>query len=100
MAIDTAIVDEAVLSVVGEDVTYLPQGVNPVTIQGFFQDPDLELDTGEIEMEANQPWVLVLSSAVPNPSHTDQFIIRGTTYQVDRSERDEATMLICHLEEI
>lgn len=100
MSLDTAIVDDAVFTAFAEDATYLPGGINPAPVQVIFQDPDLELDTGEIEMEANQPWVLVLKSEVPSPTHADQFIVRGVTYQVDRVERDEATMLICHLEEI
>ncbi len=99
MSLDTDAIDQRILSRVGEEVTHLPAGGGSVTVQAFPQMPDETLDTLELEMEASSPRIAVRSTEALNVTHADQFIVRGVTYNVDRVEEDETTMLIVHLEE-
>lgn len=89
--------DAAVIAVMGETVTYTPDGGGPVAITAFFQAPDTEVDTQDIAFESLGPMVTCLDTDVPSPSHADTFTIRGQLYTVKRIEIDESAMVICHL---
>jgi len=99
MSLDTAAVDARILAVVGEDVTYLPSGGGSSTVTAFYQEPDVQIDSLELEMEASGPRISVLSDDAPNASQDDQWVVRGTTYDVTRVEREETSLLVIHLEE-
>jgi len=92
---DTA--DAAIIQTFGEDVTYTPNAGAPVVIKGFFQLPDEQPDTFDIEIQGNDPLVTTLSSDTPAPDQGDTFIIRGITYTVKQYEIDESVLRVFHL---
>lgn len=89
--------DAAVIAVMGETVTYTPNGGGPVAITAFFQAPDVEVDTQDINFESMGPMVTCLNTDVPSPNHLDTFTIRGQLYTVKSIEQDERALVICHL---
>ena len=92
---DTA--DASIVATFGEDVTYTPDGGAPAVIKGFFQSPDNQPDTFDIEFEGTDPQVITLSSDTPAPGHGDTFIIRSVSYTVKQVEVDESVLVVFHL---
>ncbi len=101
MALDTSNVDAAVISAFGETITYTPDGGSPTSIEGFWQEPDVQPQTGELEFTTQGPMVTVLSADVPSPSNLDLVTRDGTgqNYQVKEFEIDEGTLVGLQLEE-
>lgn len=89
--------DAAVIVAMGETVTYLPDGGSSVDFVAFFQAPDVEPDTQEINFESMGPMVTCLNTDVPSPSHADTFTIRGQLYTVKQIEQDESALVVMHL---
>lgn len=89
--------DAAVIAAMGETVTYTPDGGSSVDFLAFFQDPDTEPDTQEINFESTGPVVTCLNTDVPSPSHLDTFTIRTQLYTVKRIETDESALVFLHL---
>lgn len=91
---DFSATDAAVINFYGEDVTYTPNAGAPVVVKGFFQDPDDEPDTQDIEFIANSPQVRLLASVAPAPHKGDTFVIRGISYSVKDFETDEENLVV------
>ena len=89
---DTA--DASVIATFGEDVTYTPDGGAPVVIKGFFQLPDEQPDTFDVEIQGNEPQVTTLSLDTPAPDQGDTFLIRTILYNVKRFEIDESALRV------
>ena len=92
---DTA--DASIIATFGEDVTYTPDGGAPVVVKGFFQAPDDEPDTFDVDIEGNAPQVRLTATDAPAPVHADTFTIRGVAYNVKRVEVDESAIVVFHL---
>lgn len=92
---DTA--DASIIQTFGEDVTYTPNAGAPVVIKGFFQNPDEQPDTFDVEFEGTGPQITTLSSDTPAPEHGDTFVIRGVSYSVKQVEVDESVLRVFHL---
>ena len=89
--------DAAIIAVMGEDVTYTHNGGSPVVVKGFYQSPDDEPDTQDIEFIARAPQVTVLNTDAPVPTKKDTFLIRNVPYRVKDFEVDEAALVVFHL---
>ena len=89
--------DAAVIEVMGETVTYTPDGGSSVSITAFFQAPDVEPDTQDINFDSMGPMVTCLDTDTPSPSHLDTFTIRAQLYTVKRIEQDESALVIFEL---
>lgn len=89
--------DAGILAAFGEDVTYTSFGNAPAVIKGFFQAPDDDADTIEIEFQGNAVQVRTLSTDTPTPLHEDLFTIRGVDYTVKQVEVDESLFVVFHL---
>ena len=89
--------DAAVITSMGETVTYLPDGGSSVDFIALFQAPDVEPDTQDINFESQGPMVTCLTTDVPSPSHADTFTIRTQLYTVKRIEQDESALVVLHL---
>lgn len=94
---DFSATDAAVIGLLGEDVTYTPNGGGAVVVKGFFQDPDDEPDTQELEFIANSPQVVLLKTDASAPHKGDTFTIRGINYSVKDFEVDEENLVLFHL---
>ncbi len=101
MAIDIAKVDAAVLAVVGEALTYTPNGGSATPITGLFQEPDETPETGDIDFRTSGPIAFVLRTDAPTPSKLDTLIRDATSqnYQVKNFELDEGGLTVLELEE-
>lgn len=100
MTFPIATVDAAIISVLGEDITYTPNGGGATSIKAYWQSPNESPDTGEMEFELQGPRVHCLNSDVPNPSHLDQFTYSGVTYQVREIIKDEGALTELMLERV
>ena len=89
--------DAALIAFYGEDVTYTPNGGGAVVVKGFFQSPDDEPDTVEIEFIATSPMVTLLNTDATAPHKGDTFTIRGVSYSVKDFETDESALVVFHL---
>lgn len=89
--------DAAVIAFYGEDVTYTPNGGGPVVVKGFYQSPDDEPDTVDLDFIATSPRVTLLNSDATAPHKGDTFTIRGQAYSVKDFEVDEAALVVFHL---
>ena len=89
--------DAALINFFGEDVTYTPNGGGAVVVKGFFQDPDDEPDTVEIDFIATAPQVTLLNTDAPAPHKGDVFTIRSVGYTVKDFETDEEALVVFHL---
>lgn len=89
--------DAAVIAAMGEDVTYTPNGGGAVVVKGFFQSPDDEPDTQDIEFIATSPRVTLLNTDATAPHKGDVFTIRGQAYSVKDFETDESALVVFHL---
>ena len=89
--------DAAVIATFGEDVTYTPSGGGAVVVKGFYQNPDDEPDTVDVDFIATAPRVTLLNSDAPAPTNGDTFLIRGVSYTVKDYEVDEAALVVFHL---
>ena len=96
---DFSATDAAVIGLYGEDVTYTPNGGSSVVVKGFFQDPDDEPDTQELDFVANSPQVILLATDASAPHKGDTFTIRGQNYSVKDFEQDEESLVVFHLYE-
>jgi hypothetical protein len=96
---DFSATDAAVIALIGEDVTYTPNGGSSVVVKGFFQNPDDEPDTQEIEFIANEPQVILTKTDAPAAHKGDTFVIRGQNYSVNDFENDEENLVVFHLYE-
>ena len=104
MAIDVAIVDAAVLAVVGNEddvILYTPFGGSQSQLDSaLFQDPDEQPQTGDLDFLLSGPVVTVLKTDAPSPTLSDLFTINGQDYQARNFEIDEGGMVFFELEEI
>lgn len=89
--------DAAVIAAMGEDVTYTPNGGGAVVVKGFFQAPDDEPDTQDINFIAAAPQVTLLNTDATAPHKGDVFTIRGVAYSVKDFEVDESALVVFHL---
>jgi len=89
--------DAAVIAFFGEDITYTPNGGGPVVVKGFYQNPDDEPDTVEVDFIATAPRVTLLKTDAPAPHVGDAFVIRSVSYSVKDFEVDEAALVVFHL---
>jgi len=94
---DFSATDAAVVNFYGEDVTYTPNAGAPVVVKGFFQNPDDEPDTQDIDFIATSPQVILLASDAPDPHKGDTFVIRTVSYSVKDFEIDEENLRVFHL---
>jgi hypothetical protein len=94
---DFSATDAAVIDFYGEDVTYTPNGGGSVVVKGFFQMPDDEPDTIDLDFIATSPQVLLTAADAPAPAKGDTFTIRGQNYSVKDFEIDEETLVVFHL---
>ena len=86
--------DAAIIDFYGEDVTYTPNAGAPVVVLGFYQAPDTEPDTQDLQFIATGPMVTVLNSVAPAPNKGDLFTIRGVDYTVKDFETDESSLVV------
>lgn len=96
---DFSATDAAVIALLGEDVTYTPNGGSSVVVKGFFQKPDEEPDTQELEFLAQAPQIILLATDATAPHKGDTFTIRGQNYSVKDFEIDEENLVVFHLYE-
>lgn len=96
---DFSATDASVIGLYGEDVTYTPNAGAPVVVKGFFQDPDDEPDTADLDFIANTPQVILLASDATAPHKGDTFTIRTVDYSVKDFEQDEESLVVFHLRE-
>lgn len=89
--------DAAVINVMGENVSYTPFGMALVVVLAFFQAPDEEPDTQDLQFIATGPQVTLLESDAPAPNKGDLFTVRGQTYTVKDFETDESALVVFHL---
>jgi len=89
--------DAALIDFYGEDVTYTPNGGGAVVVQGFFQSPEDEPDTQDLNFIATSPQVTLLNTDATDPHKGDLFTIRGQDYTVKEYETDESTLVVFHL---
>lgn len=90
--------DAAVIGLFGEDVSYSPHNDGgAVVVKGFFQAPDEEPDTQELEFIATAPQVLLLKTDAPAPDKRDTFLIRNVPYKVKNFEVDEMALVVFRL---
>ena len=94
---DFSATDAAVIGLYGEDVTYTPNAGAPVVVKGFFQSPDDEPDTADLDFIANFPQVILKASDATAPHEGDTFTIRGQNYSVKNFEQDEENLVVFHL---
>jgi hypothetical protein len=101
MAIDIVALDTAVITRMGEAMTYTPDGGPAVSLTGFFQEPDETPETGEIAFTTTGPMVSVLKTDVPTPTKLDTIVrdSTGQNYNVKDFELDEGEIVILDLEE-
>ena len=92
--------DASVINFMGEDVTYTPNGGGAVVVKGFYQAPDDEPDTQDINFIASSPQVTLLNTDATAPHKGDLFTIRGIAYRVKDFEVDESALVVFHLLEI
>ena len=92
---DTA--DASLINTFGEDVTYTPNGGAAVVIKGFFQAPDEQPDTFDVEIQGSAPQVTTTATNTPTPDQSDTFTIRGVDYSVKQFEVDESALVVFHL---
>lgn len=89
--------DAALINFYGEDVTYTPNGSGAVVVKGFYQSPDDEPDTQELDFIATSPQVTLLNTDAPAPHKGDAFTIRGVAYSVKDFETDESALVVFHI---
>lgn len=94
---DFSATDLAVIAFMGETVTYTPNGGGSVSVKGFFQSPDDEPDTVDIDFIASQPQIALHSDDATAPHKGDTFVIRGQNYSVKDFEEDEENLIVFHL---
>jgi hypothetical protein len=92
---DTA--DASVIATFGEDVTYTPFGSGSAVVVGFFQAPDDEPDTTDLNFIAISPQVTLTDTDAPSPNKGDLFTIRGVDYTVKDFEDDESSLVVFFL---
>jgi hypothetical protein len=92
---DTA--DANVIATFGEDVTYTPFGSGSAVVTGFFQAPDDEPDTQDLNFIAVSPQVTLTDTDAPSPNKGDLFTIRGVDYTVKDFEDDESSLIVFFL---
>lgn len=86
--------DTSIIATFGEDVTYTPNAGVPVVIKGFFQMPDDQPDTFDVEFQGNDPQVTTTATDTPAPDQGDLFTIRGVDYTVKQFEVDESILCV------
>ena len=89
--------DASVINFMGEDVSYSPNGGGAVVVKGFYQSPDDEPDTQDLNFIATGPQVTLLNTDAVNPAKTDAFTIRSVPYKVKDFETDESALVVFHL---
>lgn len=89
--------DTAIVNTFGEDVSYTPNGGGSVVVKGFFQSPDDEPDTQDLNFIATSPQVILLDTDAPAPDKGDTFTIRSVNYTVKDFEEDESALVVFHL---
>ncbi len=89
---DTA--DANIIATFGEDVTYTPFGMASAVVTGFFQSPDEEPDTEDLNFIATSPQVTLTNTDAPSPNKGDLFTIRGVGYTVKDFETDESALVV------
>lgn len=92
---DTA--DASIILAFGESVTYTPNGGAAVAINAFYQSPDEQPDTFDVEFQANGPMLTTHSDDTPTPDQGDLFTVRGVAYTVKQFEVDESALCVFHL---
>lgn len=98
---DVAALDEDLVEVWGETVTYT-EAPNPgVSIQAIFFDPDSHIENfpAPVAIERNAPAFLIHRNAVATPRR-DSTIVRtdnpdGFTYTIREVEQDESALRYC-----
>ncbi len=71
-----------------------------LVVKGFFQSPDDEPDTQEIDFIATSPQVILTNVDAPSPNLGDLFTIRTVLYTVKDFEADESALVVFHLLEV
>ena len=101
MAINIALVDAAVIAVVGEAFTYTPNGGSATPITALFQDPDETPESGELRFTTSGPIAFALKADVPTPTKLDTIVRDATSqnYAVKDFEIDEGGLVVLELEE-
>lgn len=101
MPLNVAQVDAQIITVFGEEILYTPDGGAQVSILGFFQSPDVDPVTGELEFTTQGPMVTVLAADVTNPTQLDLVtrVSDSQNYQVKEFEIDEGGLVGLQLEE-
>ena len=89
--------DAAVVAFFGEDVTYTPNAGAAVVVQGFYQSPDDEPDTIDLNFIATSPQVILLDTDATAPHKGDLFTVRGIDYTTKDYEVDERALVVFHL---
>lgn len=99
MPLNVPQVDAAIITAFGETILYTPDGGAQVSILGFFQAPDVDPITGDLEFTTQGPMVTVLATDVTNPTQLDLVTARSINYQVKEFEIDEGGLVGLQLEE-
>lgn len=86
--------DANIIATFGEDVTYTPFGSGSVVVVGFYQSPDDEPDTQDLNFIATSPQVTLTNTDAPAPNKGDLFTIRGVDYTVKDFETDESALVV------
>ena len=94
---DYDITDANVIATFGEDVTYTPFGMASVIVVGFYQAPDDEPDTQDLNFIATSPQVTLTDTDAPSPNKGDLFTARGIDYTVKDFEDDESSLVVFFL---
>jgi len=88
----------ACTSVLGEQVSYTPQGGSAVTINGIFDNRFIEIGKGGgMPVMSRRPTLGIRNSdLLALPAIDDQVVVRGTTYKVIETDDggDGSTLLI------
>lgn len=89
-----------VTSALGESVTYTPQGGDPVTISGIFDDKVYIIDPGTGTRILSKTCLLEVQLSVFDirPKQFDSVIVRSVTYNVLEVDQDGAGAATLHLQ--
>lgn len=101
MSLDIASVDASVIEAFGEDFVYTPDGGSPSTLSAYYQNPEVEADSGDATVMVRAPQILVKASdflSSIGPADSFQRVADGITYQVRHVESDEGALWLIYLE--
>lgn len=101
MSLDIELVDASVIAAFSEDFVYTPDGGSPLTVSAFFQNPEIETDSGDATVMVRAPQILVQAAYFSSPigrADTFQRSADGVTYVTRHVEPDEGSLLLVYLE--